>query len=164
MILISIILNVLLFFMSMGSDYVSELRPLTGPFFIPHMIYESGEPGGMIMTGENRRTRRKTCLSATLSTTNPTWIDPGVKLVLRSERPATNDLSHGTAHVKVKQCRYTPWRRLGERKYSSYSFTTSAVDGGECSASRPSLALPPEKGPPVPIVQEAGWAPEPVWT
>jgi hypothetical protein len=24
--------------------------------------------------------------------------------------------------------------------------------------------LPPVKGPPVPIVQEAGWAPEPVWT
>jgi hypothetical protein len=25
---------------------------------------------------------------------------------------------------------YTPWRRLGERRYSSYSFTTSALDGG----------------------------------
>jgi hypothetical protein len=25
-------------------------------------------------------------------------------------------------------------------------------------------ALYPRKGPPVPIVQEAGWAPEPVWT
>jgi hypothetical protein len=35
---------------------------------------------------------------------------------------------------------------------------------GEWSASRPGRALPPEKGPPVPIVQEAGWAPEPVWT
>jgi hypothetical protein len=30
------------------------------------------------LTGENRRTRRKTCPSATLSTTNPTWIDPGL--------------------------------------------------------------------------------------
>jgi hypothetical protein len=36
--------------------------------------------------------------------------------------------------------------------------------GGEWSASRPGRALPPGKGPPVPIVQEAGWAPEPVWT
>jgi hypothetical protein len=27
--------------------------------------------------GENRRTRGKTCPSATLSTTNPTWTDPG---------------------------------------------------------------------------------------
>jgi hypothetical protein len=34
--------------------------------------------GGMILTEENRRTRRKTCPSATLSTTNPTWIDPGL--------------------------------------------------------------------------------------
>jgi hypothetical protein len=33
--------------------------------------------------------------------------------------------------------------------------------GGEWSASRPCRALPPGKGPPVPIVQEAGWAPEP---
>jgi hypothetical protein len=51
-----------------------------------------------------------------------------------------------------------------ERMYSSYSFTTSALDGGEWSASRFSRALPPEKGPPVPIVQEAGSASEPVWT
>jgi hypothetical protein len=48
-------------------------------------------------------------------------------------------------------------------KYSFYSFTTSALDGDEWSASRPGRALPPEKGPPVPIVREAGWAPEPVW-
>jgi hypothetical protein len=41
--------------------------------------------------------RRKTCSSATLSTTNPTWTDPGSNPILRSERPATNRLSHGTA-------------------------------------------------------------------
>jgi hypothetical protein len=35
---------------------------------------------------------------------------------------------------------------------------------GERSASRSGRALLPRKGPPVPIVQEAGWAPEPVWT
>jgi hypothetical protein len=35
---------------------------------------------------------------------------------------------------------------------------------GEWSASRPGRDLPPGKGPPVPIVQETGWAPEPVWT
>jgi hypothetical protein len=28
----------------------------------------------------------------------------------------------------------------------------------------PAALLPPEKGPPVPIGQEAGWDPEPVWT
>jgi hypothetical protein len=65
---------------------------------------------------------------------------------------------------KVKQSRYTPWRRLRGEEYSSYSFTTSALDGGEWSASRLGRALLPGKGPPVPIVQEAGWAPEPVWT
>jgi hypothetical protein len=48
--------------------------------------------------------------------------------------------------------------------YSSYSFTTSAVDGGEWSVSRPGRALPPGRGPPVPIGQEAKWAPEMVCT
>jgi hypothetical protein len=48
---------------------------------------------------------------------------------------------------------------LGERRYSSYSFLTSALEGGEWSASRPGHALPP-----VPTICEAGWAPEPVWT
>jgi hypothetical protein len=53
--------------------------------------------GGMILTGENRRTRRKTCPSATLTTRNPTWIDRGAYPGLCCERPATNRLSHGTA-------------------------------------------------------------------
>jgi hypothetical protein len=47
--------------------------------------------------------------------------------------------------------------------YSSYSFTNSALGRGEWSESLTDRALPPGKGPPVPIVQEAGWAPEPVW-
>jgi hypothetical protein len=42
-------------------------------------------------------------------------------------------------------------------------FLTSALDGGEWSASRLSR-FPPGKELPVPIGQEAGWAPEPVWT
>jgi hypothetical protein len=66
--------------------------------------------------------------------------------------------------VKVKQYLNTPMEAYGERRYSSYSFTTSALDGGEWSASRPGRALPPGKGPPVPIVQESGWVPETVWT
>jgi hypothetical protein len=60
--------------------------------------YEFGERRwNDILTGENRRTPRKTCPSATLSTTNPTWIDPGVNPGLRGGRPATSDLGHGTA-------------------------------------------------------------------
>jgi hypothetical protein len=65
--------------------------------------------------------------------------------------------------AKGKAVHNTPMEEQGERMYSSYSFTTSALDY-ELSASRSGRALAPEKGPPVPIVQEAGWAPEPVWT
>jgi hypothetical protein len=64
---------------------------------------------------------------------------------------------------KLKLSHYTPRRRLGEKRYSSYSFSTSVLDGGEWSASRPCRSLAPENGLPVPIAQEAGWAPEPVW-
>jgi hypothetical protein len=51
----------------------------------------------MKLTGENRSTGGKTCPIATLSTTNPTWTDPGSNPDLRNERTATNRLSHGTA-------------------------------------------------------------------
>jgi len=40
---------------------------------------------------------------------------------------------------------------------------TTALEGGDGSASRPGRSLPPGKDP-VPIVQEAVWAPGPVWT
>jgi hypothetical protein len=43
-------------------------------------------------------------------------------------------------------------------------FLTLALEGGDWSASRPGRALPPRKELPVPSAQEAGWAPEPVWT
>jgi hypothetical protein len=65
---------------------------------------------------------------------------------------------------KLKLSHKTPWRRRWERKCSSYSFMTSALDGGEWSASRPGGALPPGKRTPVLIGQEAGWASELVWT
>jgi hypothetical protein len=41
---------------------------------------------------------------------------------------------------------------------------TSALDGVSGQHHAPAVLLPPGKGPLVPIVQEAGWAPEPVWT
>jgi hypothetical protein len=54
---------------------------LTGPFSIPQMIHEwIWIYGGMILTGENR-TLRKTCPSATVSTTNPTQTALGVNPV-----------------------------------------------------------------------------------
>jgi hypothetical protein len=48
--------------------------------------------GGMILKGEKRRTWRKLCLRATLSTTNPTYTDPGANQGLRDDRPAINRL------------------------------------------------------------------------
>jgi hypothetical protein len=53
----------------------------------------------MRLTGKSRRTRRKTCPSATLSTTNSAWNDPGANQGLRQQRSATNGLSHGTAFL-----------------------------------------------------------------
>ena len=40
---------------------------------------------------------------------------------------------------------------------------TTALEGGEGSFSRPGRSLPPGKDP-VPIAQETGWPPGPVWT
>jgi hypothetical protein len=54
----------------------------------------------MILTGKHRSTRRKPCLSATLSNTNLTWTDLESNPGLRGEKPATNRLSHGTAAQK----------------------------------------------------------------
>jgi hypothetical protein len=77
--------------------YVSILR-------IPRW-YEFGERRWKdILTGENRRTRSKTCPSATLSTTNFTWIDPGANPGLRGERP---QLELRLCSVLSDECRKT---------------------------------------------------------
>jgi hypothetical protein len=47
----------------------------------------------MILTGENRRARRKACPSATLSITNPTWTHQRAYPGLRGGRLATSRLS-----------------------------------------------------------------------
>jgi hypothetical protein len=65
---------------------------------------------------------------------------------------------------QVKQSRYTPWRRLGGEEVQLLLIHDLGTRWGEWSASRPGRALPPGKGPPVLIGQEAGWAPEPIWT
>jgi hypothetical protein len=65
--------------------------------------------------------------------------------------------------LKVKLSCYTPRGALGEREYSSHSFLTSVLEGGEWSAACPGCTLPPGKEPSVSIVQQAGWVPELVW-
>jgi hypothetical protein len=57
--------------------------------------------GGMILTDENWNTRRKTCPSANLSTTNLWRTGLGSNLGLRDDRPVTNRFSHGTASTYV---------------------------------------------------------------
>ena len=54
-------------------------------------------------------------------------------------------------------------RPIGGVEVYLYSFMPTALEGGERSALRPGHSFPPGKDP-VPIVQEAGWAPGPVWT
>jgi hypothetical protein len=57
----------------------------------------------MILTGENLRTQRITCTSATLSTANPTRNDPGMNLDIRSDRSLINRLIDGTVfHIDTK--------------------------------------------------------------
>jgi len=52
--------------------------------------------GGVILRAETKITCRKICPSCNLSTTNPTQNVLVLKPGLRSDRPATNFLSHGT--------------------------------------------------------------------
>jgi hypothetical protein len=61
----------------------------------------NGAPVEWSWQGENRSIRGKSCPSATLSTTNPTWTDLGSNPGLRGERSATNCLSHGTAYPGI---------------------------------------------------------------
>jgi hypothetical protein len=79
--------------MSTARDDVSELRPPTGIFFTHQVIYEHVESRWNYTDRTNRRTRSKTCPTATLYTTNPTWIEPGANPGFRYERPATDLLT-----------------------------------------------------------------------
>jgi hypothetical protein len=58
--------------------------------------------------------------------------------------------------IEGKKGKVVPLRSIealfGERRYSSCSFLTSALEGGEWSASCPCRALPPRKEPPVSTV------------
>jgi hypothetical protein len=63
----------------------------------------------MMFVGENQGTRRKTCPSATLSTTNTTWTDQGANPGLGCEKPATNRLSYGTTLVEEIPANWKAW-------------------------------------------------------
>jgi hypothetical protein len=87
--------TMLLLFMSIGRDYVSELRPPTGQLFISQMIHEYVEPRWNDIDRGKPKTSEKILPSAILSTINLIWTKPGANPGLRGERPATNRQSHG---------------------------------------------------------------------
>jgi hypothetical protein len=59
-----------------------------------------------------------------------------------------------TKKVKLSHTRHAGDKR--ERRYSSNSFVTSALDGGEWSASRPGRVLPPGKYSRYPLTRRQG--------
>jgi hypothetical protein len=76
---------------------ISKINKKYGPIVYPLDSMQVWSHGGMILTVENRRTRRNPCPSATMYTTIPRWTDPGAKPGLCGEIPTTNRLSYGTA-------------------------------------------------------------------
>jgi hypothetical protein len=62
---------------------------------------DCGEIGGMKIGRGKPKYSEKACPSATLSTTNPTRLDPGLNQGRRGGKPATNSLSYGAAKWKV---------------------------------------------------------------
>jgi hypothetical protein len=64
----------------------------------------------------------KTCPSASLSTTNPTWTNLGSNPGRRGGKPATNRLSYGTASLFIWL--YSPLLELGRFYSFSWSFYT----------------------------------------
>jgi hypothetical protein len=55
--------------------------------------------GGMILTGQNRSTEKKTCVGTACSIANPAWSGLGLNLELCGERLATDCTNHGTIQL-----------------------------------------------------------------
>jgi hypothetical protein len=82
------------------------------------------------------------------------WNNVNMESYLLSQSPLEICFSKGCKYsfVKVKLSLYfffklstTPWRRIGEWRYSYTHSLTSALDGGEWSASRPGRFTPRER-------------------
>jgi hypothetical protein len=95
----------------------------------------------MLVTGKRWATLCRTCPSANWSTTNPKWKSLESNPKLRSEKPVTNSLRHGSLKGKV---RLTIGHGCPEReyRYSSILSLTSALDGGGWLTPRPGRFTP----------------------
>jgi hypothetical protein len=74
----------------------SSRRPLTGRLYLPGWLWWWRIWWNEDWQGKPKYSE-KTCPSATWSTTNPTWPDPGSNPGRRGGKPATNRLSYDTA-------------------------------------------------------------------
>jgi hypothetical protein len=117
---------------AMAWDSLCETGHIRSPLSIPQKknewIWSNRE---MILAGENRRTRRNTCPSATSVTTNPTWTELGANPGLRVEKPATNCLSYDTVQILcattgILMCYY--WYTYWKVKVKLYSRIRTVPD------------------------------------
>jgi hypothetical protein len=69
---------------------------------------DCGTIGELSVCQGKLRYSEKTCPSATLSTINPSWFDPGSNPGRRGGEPATNRLSYGTAKKFDKEKKIYP--------------------------------------------------------
>jgi hypothetical protein len=81
------VLFMLILFISMGWDCVSELRPPAGLLLSSRWAWRATVE--LYWQEKTKEYGKEPCPSATLSTTNPTWTDPGSHPGLRDEKPAT---------------------------------------------------------------------------
>jgi hypothetical protein len=70
--------------------------------------------------------------------------------LMRAKRSANLILLHPII-IKVKLSRYTPWRHMGGKEVWLLLILNLGTRWGWVVSSRPGRALPPGKGPPVPI-------------
>jgi hypothetical protein len=83
---------------SMGSDYVSEFRPLTGLLFTPRIIYEYVEPR---WNDIDRGKPKKSLLQSHFVHYKSHMDWPGENPGISGEIPATNRLSHDTGLISL---------------------------------------------------------------
>jgi hypothetical protein len=80
------------------TNYLCGTVSVVEPLSIRVMIYEYGAEEELLLTRKIKKTRRQTCFSDTLSTTDRTWTDVGTNPGFHGEKSASNRLNYDTAH------------------------------------------------------------------